>query len=444
MTAYEAEKDVVLIVYTTRYRDGGPKFERTARTMEAERGAALPEIEVRRQAVESKKEFLASIQSIGQEGRMIRELHFIGHSGMYGPMFGTRSWPEQFSPYEWRSLAIPFAAGAQAWFHACRSARWFAPFFARTFGVPTWGNHWYTSFSLRPDRFLWERPYPNGRNRPLYVIGCPGKKSHGLLGSVMKYTGFLKAEEMKRFEPSAPEGDATYDSVSHLYDDAFSDITVRADEWQWLSRHITKAPAPRVLDLGCGNGSFLRLIADRIASGTGVDRSPRMTAAARRRCSGIGNVSFQAVDGPMLPFPDREFDIVISLLSFRYLDWDPIMNEIRRVLAPGGRLLVVDMVTAPVRPREAVRFLVSKAKNYVQLRRNPRYREALRRLVTDPAWEMMLKYNPIRAEHELKWYLESRFPGRKTELLNVGWSSRTLAFDSGPLEPGSTTPLTYP
>lgn len=436
--------DVILIVYTTRYREGGPKFERAARTMEAETKARNAGADVRRQAVESKREFVEALHHVGREGRRIRELHFIGHSGMYGPMFGTQSWPEQFSPYEWRSLAIPFAPGGQAWFHACRSARWFAPFFARTFGITVWGNHWYTSFSLRPDRFVPEWPSLNGRDRSLYVIGCPGKKSHGLPGSVMKYAGFMEAEEMKRFEPSAPEGDSTYDGVSHLYDEVFSDITVRADEWRWLSRRMFRGPAPRVLDIGCGNGSLLRLLSDRIVTGAGVDRSPRMIEAAKQRCSGIKNLSFQAIDGPFLPFPDGSFDVVISLLSFRYLDWDPIMNEIRRVLAPGGSLLVVDMVTAPVKLSEATRFSISKAKNYVQLLRNPRYRKALRRLVTDPAWEMMLKYNPIRAEHELKWYLESRFPGRKTELLNVGWSSRTLAFDSGPLEPGSTAPLTYP
>ena len=36
----------------------------------------------------------------------------------------------------------------------------------------------------------------------------------------------------------------------------------------------------------------------------------------------------------------------------------------------------------------------------------------------------MLQYNPIRAEHEMKWYLESRFPGRKVERLDVGVHAR--------------------
>lgn len=436
-------RDVILIVYTTLYREGGGGFERAARTMEAEKRSAHPHAEIQREAVESKKEFISALERIQLRDGKILELHFIGHSGMYGPMFGTTSWPEQFSPYEWRTLSIPFAAGGQAWFHCCRSARWFAPFFARTFGVPVWGNHWYTSFSTHRGRFVPELSFLNGNGRSLYVAGCPGRKSHGLFGSIQKYSGLLKTESMKRFEPG-PDVDATYDPVSFLYDDVFSDITVRADEWRWLAPRISPDANMRLLDIGCGNGALLRTLADRIAVGVGVDRSPRMVEAAKQRCSGVGNLSFHAIDGPVLPFPDRSFDAVLSLLSFRYLDWDPIMGEIRRVLAPGGRLFVVDMVTAPVKLKEVKQFLVCKARNYAQLRRNPGYREALRRMVKDPRWQTMLTFNPIRAEHELKWYLESRFPGRRVEVLNIGWSSRILAFDSGPLEPGAVAPMTYP
>ena len=66
-------------------------------------------------------------------GRTLAELHFVGHSGMYGPMFGSTAWPEQFSPHEWRTFPLPWAVGAEAYFHACRTGRWFAPFFARIF-----------------------------------------------------------------------------------------------------------------------------------------------------------------------------------------------------------------------------------------------------------------------------------------------------------------------
>ncbi len=56
----------------------------------------------------------------------------------------------------------------------------------------------------------------------------------------------------------------------------------------------------------------------------------------------------------------------------------------------------------------------------------------------------MLQYNPIRSEHEMKWYVESRFPGQKMEVLNLAWRSRIVAFDSGPVELGIEAKLSYP
>jgi ubiquinone/menaquinone biosynthesis C-methylase UbiE len=433
---------MILILYTTLYRDGGDKFARAARTLEAEKRRERPDAAVRAAAVESKADVVARFREAGEAGDPIEELHFIGHSGMYGPMFRTRRMPEQFSPHEWRTLEIPFAPGARAYFHACRTARWFAPFFARTFGVPTYGYHWYTSVSLRPDRFRWEqlslRPDP-----PLYVLGCPGRKSHGLLGSLGKYaTG--RAETMKRFDPAPPEGDPTYDSVAALYDQVFEDITVREDEWRWLDGRFPGGKPVRVLDIGCGNGALLLQLGERVESGVGVDASAGMIERARHRAAGTAKLQFVHVDGPALPFPDASFDVVVSLLSFRYLDWDPVMGEIRRVLRPGGRLLVVDMVTAPVRWRETPQLLAGKAREYAGRLRRRGFTRRLRRMVSDERWRTMLRYNPIRAEHEMKWYLESRFPGRRVETINVGWNARVLAFDSGPLEPGSVAAQSYP
>lgn len=434
---------MIWIGYTTLYRKGGDKFQRVARTMEREKRAAAPGVEVRCQAVESKADFIAAMEWIRSEGKLLTELHFIGHGGMYGIMFGTTSWPEQFSPHEWRTLSLPFAPGADAYFHTCRSARWFAPFFARTFGVVAHGNFWYTTFSRSPEKFRWE--FPDGTpETPLHVISCPGKKSHGITGSLMKYGGGAKIEKMRRFEPSEPDGDTTYDSVADLYDQTFDDITVRSDEWRWLNRHLTDGARPRVLDIGCGNGALLAQLSGNIAGGVGVDSSPEMIARARTRCAGRANLAFGAVDGPRLDFPDQSFDVVISFMSFRYLDWDPMINEMRRVLAPGGRILIIDMAASPVAARDLPLFVRGKIHQILQRSRNPRFVENLRRLVSNPHWRTMLEYNPIRAEHEYRWYLKSRFPDGEISVLNVGWTSRLLAFDSGALQPGTVAPLSYP
>jgi len=429
----------ILIVYTTLYREGGGKFARVARTLAEEKRAANPGLRVRVTSVESKADFVRELATLDAAGEALVELHFVGHSGMYGPMFRTTKIPEQLSPHEWRTLRVPFAAGGRAYFHACRSARWFAPFFARTFRVPTYGYHLYTTFSRSPRRFLWDAP-PAGPEAPLYVVALPGRKSHGLGASLLKYAHVLPLEPMARFEPEEGEVDASYDRVSHLYDEAFADIAVRAPEVRFFEARLPARPA-RVLEIGCGNGALLARLSPRITSGLGVDGSAGMIARAKARFGHVKNVQFASIGGPMLPAADASIDVVISMLSWRYLDWDPIMAEVRRVLAPGGRLLVVDMVAAPAGWRDAPRLARTAL---ARVGEDRRFREKLGRLVSDPAWAKMLAYNPIRAEHEYRWYFEGRFPGRKVELLTVALSSRVVAFDSGPLPRGFSLPQSYP
>ena len=438
----QASTRVVWIAYITGYREGGPRVRQAALTLEGERRRARPECLVLCEAVETKRAFVDALARIRSRGQQIRELHLIGHSAVYGFMFGTCQLPEQFSPYEWRQLSIPFARDGEAFFHGCRSARWFAPFFARTFGVPASGFHWYTTFSTRRRVFRWPSPLHSPR-KALYLVGCPGRKSHGLLGSLAKYSGFMPTEALKRVVPTPIAGDPPFDSVAAAYDRAHADIRIRADEWAWLNRHLPET-RPRVLDIGCGNGALLVQLAGAIRCGVGVDISRPLVEIARRRARELPHLRFEQIDGPALPLDDESVDVVVSLLSFRYLDWDPIMNELRRVLAPGGRILIVDIVTTPMRASEIVTALRSAVRRGLQRRRLPAAQKALRALERDPRWSFMAKYSPIRMERELRLYLESRYPGCQMEVLSLAWNHRTLAFDSGPLRPGWVAPQSYP
>ena len=174
----------------------------------------------------------------------------------------------------------------------------------------------------------------------------------------------------------------------------------------------------------------------QIGSGVGVDESAAIIERARRKNSEISNLKFEIIKGPVLPFPDDSFDAVTSLMSFRYLDWDPLLAEIKRVMRPGGKFLIIDMVTVPVAVGEYPRLLKDKLRTKHDQKRNATFDAALQELVSHPDWKKMLEYNPIRSEHEMKWYLESRFPGQKMEILNMAWHSRIVAFDSGPVEHG--------
>lgn len=444
-----AAAPVIWVAHTTHYRGGSDEFAVAATTMARELAAAHPDAEVILSGLHHKADFVAELARLSEAGRVIDQLHLISHSGMYGPMFGSTAWPEQFSPHEWRSMTIPFTDSGRAYFHACRTARWFAPFFANVFGVPAFGNRNYTTVSARKDRFSWAGRRPVSR-ADLYLIDAPGRKSHGPFGTVRKYLG-AAAQSPVLSMPDPAEAGGSYDPVAELYDRAYADIRVRGAEWRWVSERAARARADlgrglRVLEIGCGTGALLRALDDDgvLDFGVGVDISSRMLAQARRRGRNRPRLRFAAVDGPELDIPDDHVDVVICFLSFRYLDWDPVMAEIRRVLAPGGRLWVVDMVEHPIRVRE-LPLLAGSAVEHLRTRRTrPRFAADLTALTRHPAWREMLRHNPIRAEHEYRWYFASRFPGTRLRLLTATLSQRVVAFDSGPLVKGLTAPLTYP
>ncbi|AUI59013.1 class I SAM-dependent methyltransferase [Amycolatopsis sp. BJA-103] len=96
----------------------------------------------------------------------------------------------------------------------------------------------------------------------------------------------------------------------------------------------------RILDAGCGAGPLFEALRDRGADMTGFDLSAKMVELARKRLG--DDAALRVADiGKPLPFPDDEFDDVIAALVLHYLeDWAAPLAELRRVLKPGGRLIL--------------------------------------------------------------------------------------------------------
>lgn len=104
-------------------------------------------------------------------------------------------------------------------------------------------------------------------------------------------------------------------------------------------------PAWTVGDLGCGTGR----IADRLAPWIGrlvaVDASASMLEEARRRLARHDNVELRRGELEELPLADAELDVALLVLVLHHLPQpDLMLAEVRRVLKPGGRLVVLDMV----------------------------------------------------------------------------------------------------
>ncbi len=97
-------------------------------------------------------------------------------------------------------------------------------------------------------------------------------------------------------------------------------------------------------DLGSGTGGLVALLAPLVSRVIGVDRSAEMLAAAGRRLEGVGNAELREGTLEALPLGDGELDVAILALALHYVvDPPEVLAEVRRVLRPGGRLVVLDM-----------------------------------------------------------------------------------------------------
>lgn len=100
----------------------------------------------------------------------------------------------------------------------------------------------------------------------------------------------------------------------------------------------------KVLDYGCGRGDLSLYLLAQGGRVHGIDISPVYIQDAIKRCASAGyeqsRFEFYVMDCHRMDFPDDFFDMVVGLGILHHLDWSIALNEIHRVLRPGGRVLL--------------------------------------------------------------------------------------------------------
>lgn len=149
--------------------------------------------------------------------------------------------------------------------------------------------------------------------------------------------------ETRRPFPDGCAADPALEGLPEAYADwrrsTLGQITDALEERLLLDR-IGPARGLRILDVGCGDGVLATRLAQDGARVTGLDASAEMIAAARRRAKAAG-VDLDLVEGDAggLPFPDGQFDCVVSVATLCFVDDPcPTIRDMLRVLKPGGRL----------------------------------------------------------------------------------------------------------
>lgn len=123
---------------------------------------------------------------------------------------------------------------------------------------------------------------------------------------------------------------------------------------QRLAERLADFPQAKVLDMGCGAGHASFTAAGQVAEVTAYDLSSQMleVVAAAAKEKGFSNIVTQQGYAETLPFADASFDVVISRYSAHHWhDVGQALREVKRVLKPGGVIIVMDVMSPghPVR-----------------------------------------------------------------------------------------------
>jgi ubiquinone/menaquinone biosynthesis C-methylase UbiE len=177
----------------------------------------------------------------------------------------------------------------------------------------------------------------------------------------------------------------SFDAIAEVYD-RFAELTGEPFQ-RWL-RSVLPHQGGQALDLGCGAGRHTVLLAERFEEVVAVDISAPMLALARAKRSRPNVVYVEADLLHVTPERDGPFDLILSVHTLHHVaDLNTALRHIRRLVAPGGTVILADLVAnRPSLPRwrfylDAWRQLPADLMN-----RSPREALELYGLRTHSAW----------------------------------------------------------
>ena len=132
---------------------------------------------------------------------------------------------------------------------------------------------------------------------------------------------------------------ADFDRIALLSDDGWNHNN------HYHSYLMARVPSSckAALEIGCGMGTFSRLLAERSERVVALDLSPQMIRLAKERSKQYPNINFEVADAITREFPDEEFDCIVSIATLHHLPAEIMMRKIKRMLKVGGTFIGLDL-----------------------------------------------------------------------------------------------------
>ena len=176
---------------------------------------------------------------------------------------------------------------------------------------------------------------------------------------------------------------------------------------RFLQSHVP-AECAHALEIGCGTGSFTRLLAKQAGNVAAIDLSDEMIRVARQRSSGFPNIDYSVADLLRIELPSSRFDCIVMVATLHHLPAEQVLEKLKKALKRGGVLILHDLLTpqgAIELSAEVVRLPVSSALRFLRTGRFWARREIRR------AWDEHGKDEHYLTRREVAAMRDRHLPG---------------------------------
>lgn len=105
------------------------------------------------------------------------------------------------------------------------------------------------------------------------------------------------------------------------------------------------SPCYRALEVGCGTGTFTRVLARRANHVTATDLSGEMIRVARHLSTGYPNIDYSVGDVLEMELPASQFDCIVMIATLHHLPTEPVLEKLKQALTLDGVLILHDLLT---------------------------------------------------------------------------------------------------